>query len=85
MRRGELEIGSAADWVCAATRVVLVSTPLNRGTVLTTPLLSASLQRGWNIGWDGGVEGKGLRKRIERNGRRGTRGHNSEEREHGIG
>jgi hypothetical protein len=36
---------STADWVCASTRGRLVSTPLNRGTVLTARLLSASLKR----------------------------------------
>ena len=37
-----LRAESAADWVCASTRGRLVSTPLNRGTVLTALLLSAS-------------------------------------------
>ena len=38
---------NAADLVCAATRGRLVSTPLNRGTVLTALLLSASSKRWW--------------------------------------
>ena len=36
---------SAADWVCASTRGRLVSTPLNRGTVLAALLLSVSLKQ----------------------------------------
>jgi hypothetical protein len=39
---GGVRAESAADWVCASTRGRLVSTPLNRGTVLTARLLSAS-------------------------------------------
>ena len=39
---GGVRAESAADWVCASTRGRLVSTPLNRGTVLTALLLSAS-------------------------------------------
>ncbi len=46
MRKGRrLRAESAADWVCASTRGRLVSTPLNRGTVLTALLLSASLKK----------------------------------------
>jgi hypothetical protein len=44
---GEWETEGAADLVCASTRWCLVSTPLNRGTVLTALLLSASSKRWW--------------------------------------
>jgi hypothetical protein len=51
---------SAADWVCASTRGRLVSTPLNRGTVLTARLLSASSKRWWGrekpLRWRSGEE-----------------------------
>ena len=75
---GELEVGSAADWVCAVTRVVLMSTPLNRGTVLTTPLLSASLQRrgggtSIEVGRGRGEEIEGGRSRREEEKERGDR------------
>ena len=54
---------SAADWVCASTRGRLVSTPLNRGTVLTALLLSASSKRWW-----------GRETRLRWRGREGERG-----------
>jgi hypothetical protein len=85
---GEWETGCAADLVCASTRWCLVSTPLNRGTVLTALLLSASSKRWWGrkkwLRWRGrereGIGTSGGEGRGKREGRGRTQMRREEER-----